>query len=97
MFIKLKPSIMSAQSKFKAQIQKAEDLPTVLSAQTNWDSIKECERSVFRSLDISLVTERKVTLIDAMDSEVKSIISDALDKGILVRHQDGTIAIQPTC
>ncbi len=87
---------MSTQSKFKTQIQKAEDLPNILANQSNWNSIKECERSVFRSLDIALVAERKVNLIDAMDSEVKVIISDALHKGILVRNADGTIAIKPS-
>lgn len=86
---------MSTQSKYKQQIQKAEDLPSILSTQPNWDSIKECKRSVFRSLDITLVAERKITLLDAMDSEVNSIILDALRKGILVKNQDGTIAIQP--
>jgi hypothetical protein len=85
---------MSTQNKFKAQIQKAEDLPSILATQPNWNSIKECQRSVFRSLDISLVAERKITLIDAMESEVNNIISDALNKGILVKNQDGTIAIQ---
>jgi hypothetical protein len=88
---------MSTQHKFKTQIQKAEDLPNILSTQSTWHSIRECERSVFRSLDIALVAERKVNLIDAMDSEVKVIITDALKKGILVRHSDGTIAIQPSC
>ena len=88
---------MSAQSKFKAQIQKAEDLPSILNTQSNWNSIRECERSVFRSLDIALVAERRCTLIDAMDSEVRVIVKDALKKGILVRHQDGTIAIKPSC
>ncbi len=87
---------MSTQFKFKTQIQKAEDLPSILSTHSIWNSIKECERSVFRSLDIALVAERKVNLIDAMDSEVQVIISDALHKGILVRHSDGTIAIQPS-
>ncbi len=86
---------MSTQSKFRTQIQKAEDLPNILSAHPTWHSIKECERSIFRSLDIALVAERKVNLIDAMDSEVKVIISDALHKGILVRNADGTIAIKP--
>ena len=85
--------LMTIQSKFKAQIQKAEDLPNILTTQSIWDSIKECERAIFRSLDIALVAERKVNLIDAMDSEVKVIISDALHKGILVSNADGTIAI----
>ncbi len=85
---------MSTQSKFKTQIQKAEDLPRLLATQSNWHSIKECERSVFRSLDISLVAERRCTLLDAMSSEAKGIVNDALSKGILIRHQDGTIAIQ---
>ncbi len=84
---------MTTQNRFKAQIQKAEDLPTILTTQAIWDSIKECERAVFRSLDITLVAERKVNLIDAMDSEVKVIITDALHKGILVHNEDGTIAI----
>lgn len=87
---------MSTQFKSKTQIQKAEDLPSILSTQSIWHSIKECERSIFRSLDIALVAERKINLIDAMDSEVQVIISDALDKGILIRHSDGTIAIQPS-
>jgi hypothetical protein len=84
---------MSAQSRFKTQIQKAEDLPSILSAQSNWQSIKECERSVFRSLDITLVAERRCNLIDAMDFEARGIVSDALRKGILIRNPDGTIAI----
>ncbi len=87
---------MSTQFKFKAQIQKAEDLPHILSTQPIWHSIKECERSIFRSLDIALVAERKINLIDAMDSEVKVIISDALHKGILVYHADGTIGMRPS-
>lgn len=85
---------MSTQFKFKTQIQKAEDLPNILATQSIWNSIKECERSVFRSLDIALVAERKINLIDAMDSEVKVIVSDALHKGILVRNEDGTVAIR---
>ena len=84
---------MPTQNRFKAQIQKAEDLPNILSNQALWDSIKECERAVFRSLDIALVAERKINLIDAMDSEVKVIVTDALHKGILVHNEDGTIAI----
>ncbi|MBL7816581.1 MAG: hypothetical protein JNL70_16290 [Saprospiraceae bacterium] len=84
---------MSTQSRYKSQIQKAEDLPNVLQTQTDWNSIKDCERSVFRSLDITLVAERKVTLLDAMDSEVKTIIADALEKGILVRREDGKISL----
>ena len=84
---------MTTQLKFKAQIQKAEDLPTILSNQRLWDSIKECERAVVRSLDIALVAERKVTLIDAMDFEARVIVSDALNKGILVHNADGSIAI----
>lgn len=87
---------MSTQVKFKTQIQKAEDLPSILSTQSIWNSIKECERSVFRSLDIALVAERKINLIEAMDSKVQVIILDALNKGILVQHEDGTIAIQPS-
>ncbi len=85
---------MSSQSNFRTHIQKAEDLPTLLPTQSNWNSLKECRRSIFRSLDISTVAERKVTLIDAMDLEVNSIILDALRKGILVNNQDGSIAIQ---
>jgi hypothetical protein len=85
---------MSTQIRYKAQIRKAEDLPTILSTKPNWNSIKECQSSVFRSLDINLVAQRRVTLIDAMNSQVNSIISDALQKGILVKNQDGTIAIQ---
>lgn len=86
---------MSTQSRYKAQIQKAEDLPSILATQPNWNSIKECQRSVFRSLDITLVAERKITLIDAMESEANNIINDALNKGILVKNQDGSIVIQP--
>ena len=84
---------MPTQNRFKAQIQKAEDLPNILSNQALWDSIKECERAIFRSLDIALVAERRVNLIDTMDSKVKIIVSDALHKGILVRHEDGSITI----
>jgi hypothetical protein len=94
MFIKLTVFIMSTQSRFKVQIQKAEDLPRILPTQTNWRSIKECERSVFRSLDITLVAERRCNLLDAMDSEVKGIVTDAFRKGILIRHADGTIALK---
>jgi hypothetical protein len=85
---------MSVQSKFKPQIQKAEDLPKILSAQPRWNSLKECERSIFRSLDLSLVLDSKITLLDAMDCEVKNIISDALRKGILERKQDGSVVIK---
>ena len=85
---------MSVQSKFKPQIQKAEDLPNILSAQPHWNSIRECERSIFRSLDLSLVLSSKITLLDAMDFEVKNIISDALKKGILERKQDGSVVIK---
>jgi hypothetical protein len=85
---------MSGQSKFKPQIQKAEDLPKILSAQPRWNSIRECERSIFRSLDLSLVLDSKITLLDAMDFEVKNIISDALKKGILERKQDGSVVIK---
>jgi hypothetical protein len=84
---------MSAQIRTKSQIQKAEDLPNILSTQSQWTSIKECERSVFLSLDITLVAERRVTLLDAMTSKVNDIISDALDKGILFRNEDGTVVI----
>ena len=84
---------MSAQIRTKSQIQKAEDLPNILTTQSQWTSIKECERSVFLSLDIALVAERRVTLLDAMATQVNSIISDALKKGILVRNDDGTVAI----
>ena len=86
---------MSAQNRSTAKIQKAEDLPTILTTQPTWNSIKDCERSVFRSLDITLVATRKINLIDAMQSEVNHIISDALDKGILVKNQDGTVVIKP--
>ncbi len=54
---------MSTQVKFKTQIQKAEDLPNILATQSIWNSIKDFERTVFRSLDIALVAERKVNLI----------------------------------
>lgn len=84
---------MPAQIRPKSLIQKAEDLPSILSTQSQWSSIKECERSIFRSLDITLVAERRVTLLDAMASQVNAIISDALDKGILVRNEDGTVII----
>ena len=84
---------MSAQIRTKSQIQKAEDLPNILSTQSHWTSIKECERSVFLSLDIALVAERRVTLLDAMATQVNTIISDALNKGILVRNEDGTVVI----
>ena len=84
---------MSAQIRTKSQIQKAEDLPNILSTQSQWTSIKECERSIFRSLDIALVAERRVTLLDAMASQVNAIVLDALDKGILVRNEDGTVII----
>jgi hypothetical protein len=82
---------MSTQSRIAPKIRNAEDLPNILNLQPRWNSIKECERSVFLSLDISLVTERKVTLLEAMETEVKDIISDAIQKGILVRNQDGTV------
>ena len=84
---------MSAQIRTKSQIQKAEDLPNILTNQSQWTSIKECERSVFLSLDIALVAERRVTLLDAMATQVNTIISDALHKGILVRNEDGTVVI----
>ena len=84
---------MSAQIRTKSQIQKAEDLPNILTTQSQWTSIKECERSVFLSLDIALVAERRVNLLDAMASQVNAIISDALNKGILVRNEDGTVII----
>ena len=84
---------MSAQIRTKSQIQKAEDLPNILTTQSQWTSIKECERSVFLSLDIALVAERRVTLLDAMASQVNAIVSDALDKGILIRNEDGTVII----
>ena len=84
---------MSALIRTKSHIQKAEDLPNILSNQSQWTSIKECERSVFLSLDISLVAERRVTLLDAMASQVNAIITDALDKGILITNQDGTVVI----
>ena len=84
---------MSAQTRTKFHIQKAEDLPSILSTQSQWTSIKECERSIFRSLDIALVAERRVNLLDAMASQVNAIISDALNKGILVRNADGTVVI----
>ena len=84
---------MSAQIRTKSQIQKAEDLPSILTTQSQWTSIKECERSVFLSLDIALVAERRVTLLDAMATQVNAIISDALNKGILVRNDDGTVVI----
>lgn len=84
---------MSAQIRTKSQIQKAEDLPNILTNQSQWTSIKECERSIFRSLDIALVAERRVTLLDAMASKVNDIILDALDKGILIRNEDGTVII----
>jgi hypothetical protein len=82
---------MSIQSRIQPKIRNAEDLPKILTTQPRWNSLKECERSVFRSLDITLVTERKVTLLEAMETEVKDIISDAITKGILVRNQDGTV------
>jgi hypothetical protein len=85
---------MSSQSNIRTRIQKAEDLPTILPTPSNWNSLEECHRSIFRSLDISTVAVRRVNLIPAMDSEVDSIISDALRKGILVNNQDGSIAIQ---
>ena len=84
---------MPAQIRTKSQIQKAEDLPNILSTQSQWTSIKECERSIFRSLDIALVAERRVNLLDAMASQVNAIVLDALDKGILVRNEDGTVII----
>ena len=84
---------MSAQIRTKSHIQKAEDLPNILATQSQWTSIKECERSIFRSLDIALVAERRVTLLDAMASQVNAIVLDALDKGILVRNEDGTVII----
>ena len=84
---------MSAQIRTKSHIQKAEDLPNILATQSQWTSIKECERSIFRSLDIALVAERRVNLLDAMASQVNAIISDALNKGILVRNADGTVVI----
>ena len=84
---------MSAQIRTKFHIQKAEDLPNILATQSQWTSIKECERSIFRSLDIALVAERRVNLLDAMASQVNAIISDALNKGILVRNADGTVVI----
>lgn len=84
---------MSAQIRTKSHIQKAEDLPKILSTQSQWTSIKECERSIFRSLDIALVAERRVTLLDAMASQVNAIVLDALNKGILVRNEDGTVVI----
>lgn len=87
---------MVAQAFSKSHIQKAEDLPGILTTQNHWHSIKECERSVFRSLDIALVAERRITLLDAMASKVKDIIADALSKGILVKNQDGTIVIPST-
>ena len=85
---------MPVQAKINTHIQKAEDLPTVFSTQTNWLSIKECKRTIFRSLDIKLVTVRKITLLDAMDAQVDAIIADALTKGILEKKQDGTIYIK---
>ena len=84
---------MSAQIRTKFHIQKAEDLPNILATQSQWTSIKECERSIFRSLDIALVAERRVNLLDAMASQVNAIISDALNKGILIRNEDGTVII----
>ena len=87
---------MSAQIRTKSHIQKAEDLPNILTTQSQWTSIKECERSVFLSLDIALVAERRVTLLDAMASQVNAIVLDALDKGILVRNEDGTVVIPST-
>lgn len=77
----------------KPAIQKAEDLPTILFTHLQWNSIKECRRSVFRSLDIGLVAERRVTLLDAMESKVTDIIADALDKGILIKQPDGSVVI----
>lgn len=87
---------MSAQIRTKSQIQKAEDLPNILATQSQWTSIKECERSIFRSLDIALVAERRVNLLDAMASQVNAIVLDALDKGILIRNEDGTVIIPST-
>ena len=84
---------MSAQIRTKSHIQTAEDLPNILATQPHWTSIKECERSVFRSLDIALVAERRVNLLDAMASQVNTIVSDALNKGILIRNEDGSVVI----
>jgi hypothetical protein len=83
---------MASQIRQKAQVQKAEDLPILLPQQSKWDSQKECERSIFRSLDISMVLHSKQPLLNAMDVAVKTILDDAFSKGILIRRNDGLIA-----
>ena len=85
---------MAALSKFKPQIGKAEDLPTIFSTQTRWNTLKECERAIFLSLDLSVVLRSKITLLKAMEVEVGNIIADALGKGILECHQDGSIMVK---
>ncbi len=85
---------MATQSKSRPQIGKAEDLPTIFSAQTRWNTLKECERAVFLSLDLSVVLRSKITLLKAMEVEVSSIIADAFGKGILERLQDGSIVVK---
>ena len=85
---------MTVQSKSRLQIGKAEDVPTIFSAETRWNTLKECERAIFLSLDLSSVLRSKITLLKAMEVEVGNIIADALGKGILERHQDGSIMVK---
>ncbi len=85
---------MAALSKFKPQIEKAEDLPTIFATQTRWNTLRECERAIFLSLDLSGVLRSKITLLQAMELEVGDIIADAFGKGILERHQDGSIMVK---
>jgi hypothetical protein len=85
---------MATLSKSKPQIGKAEDLPTIFSAQTRWNTLRECERAVFLSLDLSSVLRSKITLLKAMELQVGDIIADAFGKGILERHQDGSIMVK---
>ncbi len=85
---------MAALSKSKPQIGRAEDLPTIFSAQTRWTTLRECERAVFLSLDLSNVLRSKITLLKAMELQVGDIIADAFGKGILERLQDGSIMVK---
>jgi hypothetical protein len=85
---------MAAQSKSKPRIEKAEDLPNIFTKPTHWPTLKECERAVFLSLDLNLALRSKVTLLEAMALEVTDIVTDAFQKGILVRHQDGSVVLK---
>lgn len=85
---------MATLSKSRPQIGKAEDLANIFSAQTRWNTLRECERAVFLSLDLSSVLRSKITLLKAMELQVGDIIADAFGKGILERLQDGSIAVK---